>query len=68
MKVILVALVFTAPFFSISLSKITPPGVQTVNVTQDLAALYGEGNSASILSIGNFTKWSLNYSPPAGRL
>lgn len=65
-KVILVALVFTAPFFSISLSKITPPGVQTFNATQDLAALYGEGNSASILSIGNFTKWSLNSSPPAG--
>src|SRR5438094_3878301 len=41
-KVILVALVFTAPFFSISFSKLTLPGIQVVTATQDLLPLYGE--------------------------
>ncbi len=60
---ILVALVFTAPFFSISFSRITLPGIQAVNATQYLLPLYGEDHSASLLSIGNYTKWSLNPSP-----
>jgi len=66
LKLILIALIFMAPFFSLSLSKITLPGTQTVNATQGLSPLYAEGNSATILSIGNYTKWSLNPSPPTG--
>ena len=65
-KVILVALVFTAPLFSISFSKLTLSGIQAVNASQDLLPLYGEDHSAALLSIGNYTKWSLNPSPPTG--
>ncbi len=59
-------LVFTAPFLSISFSRITLPGIQASNVTQNLLPLYGEDHSAVILSIGNYTKWSLNPSPSTG--
>ena len=60
------ALVFAAPFFSLSFSRITLPGIQAVNATQDLLPLYGEDHSAVILSIGNYSKWSLNPSPSTG--
>ena len=65
-ELILVALVFTVPFFSIGFSKITLPGIQVANATQDLLPLYGEDPSAALLGIGNYTKWSLNPSPSIG--
>ncbi len=59
-EAILIGMVFISPFLSLSLPKIGLPGLQTVDATQHLAPLYGEQNIATILNIGNYTKWSLN--------
>src|SRR5438094_3912848 len=56
----LIGLIFLAPLFFLSVSKIALPGLQTVDVTQHVAPLYGEQNVATVLNIGNYTKWSLN--------
>ncbi|OLD05155.1 MAG: hypothetical protein AUJ07_02035 [Crenarchaeota archaeon 13_1_40CM_3_53_5] len=59
-EAILIGMVFISPFLSLSLPKVGLPGLQTVDATQHLAPLYGEQNIATILNIGNYTKWSLN--------
>src|SRR5207249_5357862 len=57
LRIILIALVFASPFFSVSLSKITLAGIQSVNIASEITPLYGEDNSATIFSIENYSKW-----------
>ena len=61
-KFIILTAIFVAPLLTLSLPQVTLPGPQTLNAKPYLAPLYAEDNTASILSIGNYSQWSLSPS------
>ena len=59
-KIILIALVFTAPLAALTLPHVILPGPQTLDASSLQTPTYGESSTATILGESNWTQWSLN--------